>query len=203
MSEQKTEQKKEKTETLRFLGEKGGETECGQYITMGAYMGNLWSYAIQGSPNWLRNSMLRVNFASYHIPHELMQVFFDAEFENQEDGLHASFTFKDAETRDKVIEIMKAQKALDTLMEDFLGTKGAYTNQHYTEWQLMKQQIRETMENHWYFLERLADPTTNITYMYDDGPYSMEKDDIRWILDSFLEIYELADGTETIRGEEE
>ena len=115
MSEQETQTKE--TRHIRFTGHEGGETtdEDGRtFLTMGVYTGNLWKMALQYKhPKFHLNSMLCSIFGSYSIPHQLMQTFYDAEFENEENGLHARITFKDAEMRNNVKEVMKAQRALD------------------------------------------------------------------------------------------
>ena len=74
-------------------------------------------------------------FGGYFIPHQLMQTFYDAEFETVEDGLHGRITFKDAETRENVLAVMKAQKALDDALEKFNtdGWRGHYTNKEHID----------------------------------------------------------------------
>ena len=205
MSEQ--EKQTEEIRHIRFLGSEGGETtdEDGMtFMTMGVYTGNLWKMALcYKPPKFHQNSMLCSMFGSYAIPHQLMQTFYDAEFEEEENGLHARITFKDAETRNNVMEARKAQRALDDALEKFdTGDwRGRYTNKDYIEHMRLVDEITDAIESMWWIVEILVKDSTTIEYDYDyeEGRREiMETDSIRYAMEKLLVAYESIGGEHTI-----
>lgn len=205
MSEQ--EAKTEEIRHIRFLGNEGGETtdEDGRtFLTMGVYTGNLWKMALDYKhPKFHLNSMLCSMFGSYSIPHQLMQTFYNAEFENEKNGLHARITFKDAETRNNVKEVMKAQRALDDALEKFDTDDwtGHYTNKHYIEHMRLIDEITNAIESMWWIVEILVKDSTTIEYDYEyeeDRRAIMETDSIRHAMEKLLIAYESIGGEYTI-----
>ena len=207
MSEQETQT--EEIRHIRFLGSEGGETtdEDGRtFLTMGVYTGNLWEMALSYKyPKFHLNSMLCSMFGSYAIPHQLMQTFYDAEFENEENGLHARITFKDVETRNNVKEVMKAQRALDDALDKFAGDdwKTNYTNGDYIEHMRLVDEITNAIESMWWIVEILVKDSTTIEYDYDYGDGNiertvMETDSIRYAMEKLIIAYESIGGENTI-----
>ena len=207
MSEQETQT--EEIRHIRFLGSEGGETtgEDGRtFLTMGVYTGNLWKMALgYKHPKFHKNSMLCSMFGSYAIPYQLMQTFYDAEFENEENGLHALITFKDVETRNNVKEVMKAQRALDDALDKFAGDdwKTNYTNGDYIEHMKLIDEITNAIESMWWIVEILVKDSTTIEYDYDydNGDIErsvMETDSIRYAMEKLLIAYESIGGENTI-----
>ena len=205
MSEE--EKQTEEIRHIRFLGSEGGETtdEDGMtFMTMGVYTGNLWKMALgYKHPKFHQNSMLCSMFGSYAIPHQLMQTFYDAEFEEEENGLHARITFKDAETRNNVMEARNAQRALDDALEKFdTGDwRGRYTNKDNIEHMRLVDEITDAIESMWWIVEILVKDSTTIEYDYDyeEGRREiMETDSIRYAMEKLLVAYESIGGEHTI-----
>lgn len=204
MSEQET-QTEEKRHIL-FTGQEGGKEDDDGFVTMGVYTGNLWEMALQYKyPKFHENSMLCSMFGGYSIPHQLMQTFYDAEFETVEDGLHGRITFKDAETRENVVAVMKAQKALDDALEKFGtdGWRGNYTNKEYIDNMRLRDEVLRAIEDMWWFIERLSHDSTTVEYDddYGDGEIErsvMEAGDRRYAIEKLLIVYESLGGEHTI-----
>lgn len=205
MSEQET-QTEEKKHIL-FTGHEGGETvdaDGRTFLTMGIYTGNLWEMALQYKyPKFHRNSMLCSMFGGHSIPHQLMQTFYDAEFEKVEDGLHGRITFKDAETRNNVLAVMKAQKALDDALEKFNtdGWRGHYPNKEHIDHMRLVDEITNAIEDMWWIVEILVKGSTTIEYdyEYEEGRrVIMETDSIRYAMEKLLIAYESIGGEHTI-----
>jgi len=205
MSEQET-QTEEKRHIL-FTGKEGGETidaDGTTFLTMGIYTGNLWEMALRyKNPKFHLNSMLCSMFGGHSIPHQLMQTFYDAEFEKVEDGLHGRITFKDAETRNNVLAVMKAQRALDDALEKFNtdGWKGHYTNKEHIDHMRLIDEITYAIESMWWIVEILVKDSTTIEYDYDyeEGRREvMETDSIRYAMEKLLIAYESIGGEYTI-----
>lgn len=202
MSEQET-QTEEKRHIL-FTGHEGGKEDEDGFITAGYYTGNLWQMALRyKNPKFHLNSMLCSMFGGYSIPHQLMQTFYDAEFENVEDGLHGRITFKDAETRKNVLTVMKAQKALDDALEKFNTDdwRGNYPNKEYIEHMRLIDEITGAIESMWWIVEILVKDSTTIEYDYDyeEGRREiMETDSIRHAMEKLLIAYESIGGEYTI-----
>ena len=207
MSEQET-QTEEKRHIL-FTGHEGGETtdkDGRTYLTMGIYTGNLWEMALRyKNPKFHENDMLCSMFGGHSIPHQLMQTFYDAEFEKVEDGLHGRITFKDAETRENVLAVMKAQKALDDALEKFNtdGWRGHYPNKEYIDNMRLRDEVLRAIEDMWWFIERLSDDSTTVEYDYDYGDGDirrtvMETGDRRYAIEKLLIAYESLGGEHTI-----
>ena len=204
MSEQET-QTEEKRHIL-FTGQEGGKEDDDGFMTMGVYTGNLWEMALQYKyPKFHENSMLCSMFGGYSIPHQLMQTFYDAEFEKVEDGLHGRITFKDAETRKNVVAVMKAQKALDDALEKFSTDdwRGNYTNKEYIDNMRLRDEVLRSIEDMWWFIERLSHDSTTVEYDYDYGDGEIERSvmeagDRRYAIEKLLIVYESLGGEHTI-----
>ena len=204
MSEQET-QTEEKRHIL-FTGQEGGKEDEDGFMTMGVYTGNLWEMALQYKyPKFHENSMLCSMFGGYSIPHQLMQTFYDAEFEKVEDGLHGRITFKDAETRKNVVAVMKAQKALDDALEKFSTDdwRGNYTNKEYIDNMRLRDEVLRSIEDMWWFIERLSHDSTTVEYDYDYGDGEIERSvmeagDRRYAIEKLLIVYESLGGEHTI-----
>ena len=203
MTETQTEQKEEKKHIL-FTGQEGGEELGDGFVTMGVYTGNLWEMALRyKEPKFHLNSMLCSMFGGHSIPHQLMQTFYDAEFEKVEDGLHGRITFKDAETRENVVAVMKAQRALDDALEKFNtdGWRGHYTNKEHIDNMRLRDEITDAIESMWWIVEILVKDSTTIEYDYDyeEGRREiMETDSIRYAMEKLLIAYESIGGEYTI-----
>ena len=202
MSEQET-QTEEKRHIL-FTGQEGGKADEDGFVTAGYYTGNLWQMALRYKNHKFHlNSMLCTLFGGYSIPHQLMQIFYDAEFENVENGLHGRITFKDAETRNNVLAVMKAQKALDDALEKFNtdGWRGHYTNKEHIDHMRLVDEITNAIESMWWIVEILVKDSTTITYdyEYEEGRREiMETDSIRDAMEKLLIAYESIGGEYTI-----
>ena len=202
MSEQET-QTEEKRHIL-FTGQEGGKEDEDGFMTMGCYTGNLWQMALRyKNPKFHLNSMLCSMFGGYSIPHQLMQTFYDAEFEKVEDGLHGRITFKDAETRNNVLAVMKAQRALDDALEKFNtdGWRGHYTNKEHIDNMRLRDEITDAIESMWWIVEILVKDSTTIEYdyEYEEGRrVIMETDSIRYAMEKLLIAYESIGGEYTI-----
>ena len=205
MIDMNDEQKNDDT-TMVFRGIKGGKSDEDGFIRMGVYAGNLWGMAMGYRDDVAhRNSMLISQFASYGIPIELAPLFYEAEFEKLEDGLHGQFTFKDVETMQKVKRCMVAQKELNKSLRD-LGHDG-YTNEKYVELGRLTDKIVNTVENNSHFYQILLHPDTTIRYTYvdedgneDEGCYLDEPSYYAWNL---IQVYEDAGGKKNFEGDEE
>ena len=134
-----------------------------------------------------------------------MQTFYDAKFEKEENGLHGRITFKDAETRENVLAVMKAQRALDDALEKFNtdGWRGNYPNKEYIEHMRLIDEITNAIESMWWIVEILVKDSTTIEYDYDygDGDIErtvMETDSIRFAMEKLLIAYETIGGEYTI-----
>lgn len=205
MIDMNDEQKNEDT-TMVFRGIKGGKSDEDGFIRMGVYAGNLWGMAMgYREDEHHRNSMLISQFACYGIPIELAPMFYEAKFEKLEDGLHGQFTFKDAETMQKVKKCMTAQRDLNILLRD-LGLD-AYTNERYVELGRLRDKIVETVERNAHFYQILLHPDTTIRYTYvdedgevDEGCYLDEPSYYAWNL---IQVYEDAGGKKNFEGDDE
>lgn len=211
---QKEKKQEEKSETfIRFTGHKGGnhEDEDGRmYIHMGVYTGNLWRMAIEQTrchenKDYASNSMLVSCMASYDIPIQLAPLFYEAEFEVEEEGLHAKFTFKDSETRQMILDCMDAQKKVSNILMQF--DNDYYPNRNEVELYRLKQKIKETFECQAWFLRVLSQEDTVIKYQYRDedtnSKWTEILDDPAYTIDFFMALYEQAGGTEELIQEEE
>lgn len=207
MSEQEKQTKKKIHPTsIRFTGQEGGDADKDGFMIMGCYTGNLWEMALRyKNPKFHKNSMLCSMFGGHSIPHQLMQTFYDAEFEKEENGLHGRITFKDAETRNNVLSTMKAQKALDDALAKFNtdGWRGHYPNKEHIDNMRLRDEITNAIESMWWIVEILVKDSTTIEYDYDygDGDIErsvMETDSIRFAMEKLLIAYESIGGEHTI-----
>lgn len=211
---QKEKKQEEKSETfIRFTGQKGGsrEDEDGKmYITVGIYTGNLWRMAIEQTrchenKDYASNSMLVSCMASYDIPIQLAPLFYEAEFEVEEEGLHAKFTFKDSEARQMILDCMNAQKRVSKILMQF--DNDYYINRSEVELYRLKRKIKETFECQAWFLRVLSQEDTVIKYQYRDEDSNSQwtdiLDDPAYTIDFFMALYEMAGGTEELIQQEE
>ena len=168
-------QEEENDNEIRFLGNEGGKGD-GNFIRIGVYSGNLWEHTdvSQGTAShWYKdkdyhsNSMLMAQFAAYGIPIELADLFFEAEFVNEENGLHGLFKFKDIPTKQLVVDCMKAHKKLRELLDSNIGTK-TYPNQHYVELGRLKDEVVSRIESMGWFMKIMQREDTVIHYTYTD-----------------------------------
>jgi len=168
-------EEEEEDNEIRFLGNEGGKGD-GNFIRIGVYSGNLWEYAIgkRGTDthyykdkDYHNNSMLMAQFAAYGIPIELADLFYEAEFVNQENGLHGLFKFKDIETKRLVVDCMKANKKLRELLDSNIGTK-TYANQHYVELGRLKDNVVSRTESMGWLIKIMQREDTVIHYTYTD-----------------------------------
>jgi hypothetical protein len=168
-------QEEEDDNEIRFLGQEGGKGD-GNFIRIGVYSGNLWEYAIGNkgtNSQWYKdkdyhnNSMLMSNFAAYGIPIELADLFFEAEFVNEEDGLHGLFKFKDVETKQLVVDCMKAHKKLTELLSTVNKTD-TYPNKNYVELGRLKDEVVSRTESMGWFIKIMQREDTVIHYTYTD-----------------------------------
>ena len=168
-------QEEEEDSEIRFLGQEGGRSE-GNMLIMGVYSGNLWEYAVgdKGTDShWYKNkdyhnnSMLMAQFASYGIPIELADIFFEAEFVNEKNGLHGLFKFKDIPTKQLVIDCMKAHKKLTGLLSTVNKTD-TYPNKNYVELGRLKDEVVSRTESMGWFIRIMQREDTVIHYTYTD-----------------------------------
>jgi hypothetical protein len=143
-----TSKQEEEDNEIRFLGQEGGRSE-GNMLIMGVYSGNLWEYTDvnQGTDShWYKdkdyhnNSMLMAQFAAYGIPVELADLFFEAEFVNEKNGLHGLFKFKDIPTKQLVVDCMNTHKKLQDLLST-LNETNTYPNKNYVELGRLKDEV--------------------------------------------------------------
>lgn len=216
MKQEQNKQEKESKNYIRFTGRKGGsreDEEGNMYITVGVYTGNLWDMAMQQTrchenKDYASNSMLVSCMASYNLPIQLAPLFYEADFEVEEDGLHAKFTFKDAETRQLILDCMKAQgQASDIIME---FDKDYYINRSEVDLYRLKENIKNTFENLSWFIKLIQQPDTVIQYQYRDE--GLDEENREWteiltesayLMSSLIELYESAGGEENLWVEEE
>ena len=211
---QKEKKQEEKSETfIRFTGHKGGnhEDEDGRmYIRMGVYTGNLWRMAIEQTrchenKDYASNSMLVSCMASYDIPIQLAPLFYEAEFEVEEEGLHAKFTFKDSETRQMILDCMNAQKRVSKILMQF--DNDYYINRSEVELYRLKREITQTFENQAWFFRVLSQEDTVIKYQYrnedSNSQWAEILDDPMYTIENLISVYETAGGTEELIQEEE
>ena len=165
----------EEDNEIRFLGQEGGRSE-GNMLIMGVYSGNLWKYAVGNrgtDSHWYKdkdyhnNSMLMSQFAAYGIPIELADLFFEAEFVNEEDGLHGLFKFKDIPTKRLVVDCMKAHKKLTDLLSTVNKTN-TYPNKNYVELGRIKDEVVSRTESMGWFIKIMQREDTVIHYTYTD-----------------------------------
>ena len=170
----KQEEEEEDSE-IRFLGQEGGRSE-GNMLIMGIYSGNLWEYTgvNRGTDShWYKdkdyhnNDMLMSNFAAYGIPMELADLFFEAEFVNEEDGLHGLFRFKDVATKQLVVDCMNAHKKLEGLLSTVRKTD-TYPNKNYIELGRLKDEVVSRTESMGWFIKMMQREDTVIHYTYTD-----------------------------------
>ena len=170
-----TSKQEEEDSEIRFLGQEGGRSE-GNMLIMGVYSGNLWEYAVgdKGTDSlWYKNkdyhnnSMLMAQFASYGIPIELADIFFEAEFVNEKNGLHGLFKFKDIPTKQLVIDCMKAHKKLTGLLSTVNKTD-TYPNKNYVELGRLKDEVVSRTESMGWFIRIMQREDTVIHYTYTD-----------------------------------
>lgn len=173
-----TSEQEEEDSEIRFLGNEGGKGD-GNFIRIGVYSGNLWHYTgvDEGiDSHWYKdkdyhsNSMLMSQFAAYGIPIELADLFFEAEFVNEEDGLHGLFKFKDIPTKQLVIDCMKAHKKLTELLASHTSTQSRwqYANQPYVELGRLKDEVVSRTESMGWFIKIMQREDTVIHYTYTD-----------------------------------
>ena len=170
-----TSEQEEEDNEIRFLGQEGGRSE-GNMLIMGIYSGNLWEYAVGNKgtdSHWYKgkdyhnNSMLMAQFASYGIPIELADIFFEAEFVNEKNGLHGLFKFKDIPTKRLVIDCMKAHKKLTELLSTVNKTD-TYPNKDYVELGRLKDEVVSRTESMGWFIKIMQRKDTVIHYTYTD-----------------------------------
>jgi len=168
-------EEEEEDNEIRFLGQEGGRSE-GNMLIMGVYSGNLWEYAVGNKgtdSHWYKNkdyhsnSMLMAQFASYGIPIELADIFFEAEFVNEKNGLHGLFKFKDIPTKRLVIDCMKAHKKLTGLLSTVNKTD-TYPNKNYVELGRLKDEVVSRTESMGWFIKIMQREDTVIHYTYTD-----------------------------------
>lgn len=173
--EMKTSEQEEEDSEIRFLGQEGGRSE-GNMLIMGVSSGNLWEYTDvnQGTDShWYKdkdyhsNSMLMAQFAAYGIPIELADLFFEAEFVNEKDGLHGLFKFKDIPTKQLVIDCMEAHKKLTELLSTVNKTN-TYPNKNYVELGRLKDEVVSRTESMGWFIKIMQREDTVIHYTYTD-----------------------------------
>jgi len=209
-----TSKQEEEDNEIRFLGNEGGESD-GNFIRIGVYSGNLWHYTgvSEGIDSlWYKdkdyhnNSMLMSQFAAYGIPIELADLFFEAEFVNEKDGLHGLFKFKDIPTKRLVIDCMKAHKKLRELLDSNIGTK-TYANQHYVELGRLKDNVVSKTESMGWFIKIMQREDTVIHYTYTDEDtgkqWREELHDGGDYMYYIEEMYRSAGGKEYFHDEEE
>ena len=211
MKQEQNKQEKENENYIRFTGRKGGsreDEEGNMYITVGVYTGNLWDMAMRQTrchenKDYASNSMLVSCMASWNIPIQLAPPFYEADFEVEEDGLHAKFTFKDAETRELILDCMKAQGQASNIIMEF--DKDYYINRSEVELYRLKENIKNTFENLSWFIKLIQQPDTVIQYQYRDE--GLDEENREWteiltesayIMSSLIEIYESAGGEENL-----
>jgi len=160
---------------IRFLGNEGGKGD-GNFIRIGVYSGNLWEYAVGNKgtdSHWYKdkdyhsNSMLMTNFAAYGIPIELADLFFEAEFVNEKNGLHGLFKFKDIPTKRLVVDCMKAHKKLTELLSTVNKTD-TYPNKDYVELGRLKDEVVSRTESMSWLIKIMQREDTVIHYTYTD-----------------------------------
>ena len=170
-----TSEQEEDDNEIRFLGQEGGRSE-GNMLIMGVYSGNLWEYAVGNKgtdSHWYKgkdyhnNSMLMAQFASYGIPIELAEIFFEAEFVNEKNGLHGLFKFKDIPTKRLVIDCMKAHKKLTGLLSTVNKTD-TYPNKNYVELGRLKDEVVSRTESMGWLIKIMQREDTVIHYTYTD-----------------------------------
>ena len=168
-------QEEKEDNEIRFLGQEGGRSE-GNMLIMGVYSGNLWEYAVGNkgtdshwyeNKNYHNNDMLRAQFASYGIPMELADLFFEAEFVNEKDGLHGLFKFKDIPTKQLVVDCMNAHKKLTELLSTVNKTN-TYPNKNYVELGRLKDEVVSRTESMGWFIKIMQREDTVIHYTYTD-----------------------------------
>ena len=168
-------QEEKEDNEIRFLGNEGGKGD-GDFIRIGVYSGNLWEYAVGDkgtdshwykNKNYHDNSMLMSNFAAYGIPVELADLFFEAEFVNEKDGLHGLFKFKDIATKQLVVDCMNAHKKLEGLL-GAVRKADTYTNKHYIELGRLKDEVVSRTESMGWFIKIMQREDTVIHYTYTD-----------------------------------
>ena len=170
-----TSKQEEEDNEIRFLGQEGGRSE-GNMLIMGVYSGNLWEYTDvnQGTDShWYKdkdyhnNSMLMAQFAAYGIPVELADLFFEAEFVNEKNGLHGLFKFKDIPTKQLVVDCMNAHKKLQDLLST-LNETNTYPNKNYVELGRLKDEVVSRTESMGWFIKIMQREDTVIHYTYTD-----------------------------------
>ena len=212
--EKKQEEKKqeESKNYIRFTGHKGGshEEDGKTYIRVGVYTGNLWRMAIKQTrchenKDYASNSMLVSCMVSYDIPIQLAPLFYEADFEVEEEGLHAKFTFKDSETRQMILDCMDAQRKVSNTLMQF--DKDYYINRSEVDLYRLRKKIRETFENQAWFFRVLSQEDTVIKYQYRDEDTNSQwteiLDEPMYMIENLISVYETAGGTEELIQEEE
>ena len=168
-------QEEKEDNEIRFLGQEGGRSE-GNMLIMGVYSGNLWEYAVGNkgtdshwyeNKNYHNNDMLMSQFASYGIPMELADLFFEAEFVNEKDGLHGLFKFKDIPTKQLVVDCMNAHKKLTELLST-VRKVNTYPNKNYVELGRLKDEGVSRTESMGWFIKIMQREYTVIHYTYTD-----------------------------------
>ena len=168
-------QEEKEDNEIRFLGQEGGRSE-GNMLIMGVYSGNLWEYAVGDkgtdshwykNKNYHDNSMLMSNFAAYGIPAQLADLFFEAEFINEKNGLHGLFRFKDVATKKLVVDCMNAHKKLEGLL-GAVRKADTYTNKYYIELGRLKDEVVSRTESMGWFIKIMQREDTVIHYTYTD-----------------------------------
>ena len=168
-------QEEKEDNEIRFLGQEGGRSE-GNMLIMGVYSGNLWEYAVGNkgtdshwyeNKNYHNNAMLMSQFASYGIPMELADLFFEAEFVNEKDGLHGLFKFKDIPTKQLVVDCMNAHKKLTELLST-VRKVNTYPNKNYVELGRLKDEVVSRTESMGWFIKIMQREDTVIHYTYTD-----------------------------------
>ena len=168
-------QEEKEDNEIRFLGQEGGRSE-GNMLIMGVYSGNLWEYAVGNkgtdshwyeNKNYHNNDMLMSQFASYGIPMELADLFFEAEFVNEKDGLHGLFKVKDIPTKQLVVDCMNAHKKLTELLST-VRKVNTYPNKNYVELGRLKDEVVSRTESMGWFIKIMQREDTVIHYTYTD-----------------------------------
>ena len=206
-------QEEESKNYIRFTGHEGGNTEGEDgkiYIRVGVYTGNLWRMAIEQTrchenKDYASNSMLVSCMSSYDIPIQLAPLFYEADFEVEEEGLHAKFTFKDSETRRMILDCMDAQRKVSNTLMQF--DNDYYINRSEVDLYRLKKKIRETFENQAWFFRVLSQEDTVIKYQYRDEDTNSQwteiLDEPMYMIENLISVYETAGGTEELIQEEE
>jgi len=149
--------------------------------------------------------MLVSCMSSYDIPIQLAPLFYEADFEVEEEGLHAKFTFKDSETRQLILDCMNAQRKVSNILMEF--DNDYYINRSEVDLYRLKKKIKGTFENQAWFLRVLSQEDTVIKYQYRDEDTNSQwteiLDEPMYMIENLISVYHTAGGTEELIQEEE